>query len=87
MLLSANMVRVHDTFGIKETFDVFARVGIEGMDFNIDVAEYFTTVHDEQYYRDLGKYAASRGVAICQAHAPFPSSYVEEDKGDTQGCL
>ena len=74
------MIRVHDTFGMKETFDVFAAAGIEGIDFNNDVAEYCTTEHDEQFYRDLGAYAASRGVAICQAHAPFPSSYVEEDK-------
>lgn len=80
MLLSANMIRVHDTFGMKETFDVFAAAGIEGIDFNNDVAEYCTTEHDEQYYRELGDYAKSRGVAICQAHAPFPSSYVEEDK-------
>lgn len=74
------MIRVHDTFGMKETFDVFAAAGIEGIDFNNDVAEYCTTEHDEQYYRELGEYAKSRGVAICQAHAPFPSSYVEEDK-------
>ncbi len=80
MLLSANMIRVHDTFGMKETFDVFAKAGIEGIDFNNDVAEYCTTEHDEQFYRELGEYAKSRGVAICQAHAPFPSSYVEEDK-------
>lgn len=74
------MIRVHDTFGMKETFDVFAAAGIEGIDFNNDVAEYCTTEHDEQYYRELGDYAKSRGVAICQAHAPFPSSYVEEDR-------
>ncbi len=80
MLLSANMIRVHDTFGIKGMFDVFAAAGIEGIDFNNDVAEYCTAEHDEQFYRELGKYAASRGVAICQAHAPFPSSYVEEEK-------
>ena len=80
MLLSANMIRVHDTFGMKETFDVFAAAGIEGIDFNNDVHEYCTTEHDAEFYRELGKYAASRGVAICQAHAPFPSSYVEEDK-------
>lgn len=80
MLLSANMIRLHDTFGIEKMFDIMASTGIEGIDFNNDVAEYCTTEHDEEFYRSLGKYAASRGVAICQAHAPFPSSYVEEDK-------
>ena len=74
------MIRLHDTFGIEKMFDIMASAGIEGIDFNNDVAEYCTTEHDEEFYRELGKYAASRGVAICQAHAPFPSSYVEEDK-------
>lgn len=80
MLLSANMIRVHDAFGMKETFDIFAKVGIQGIDFNNDVTEYYTDEHDEAYYRELGSYAARSGVAICQAHAPFPSSYVEEDR-------
>ena len=80
MLLSANMIRIHDTFGMKETFDVFAKAGFEGIDFNNDVEEYYTTEHDEQFYRELSAYAKSRGIAICQAHAPFASSYVEEEK-------
>ena len=80
MLLSANMIRLHDTFGIEKMFDIMASAGIEGIDFNNDVSEYCTTEHDAEFYRSLGEYAKSRGVAICQAHAPFPSSYVEEDK-------
>ena len=80
MLLSANMIRLHDTFGIENMFDIMASAGIEGIDFNNDVAEYCTTEHDEEFYRSLGKYAASRGVAICQAHAPFPSSYKDDEE-------
>lgn len=80
MLLSANMIRIYDTFGIKETFDVFAKAGFEGIDFNNDVDEYSSDKYDEHFYRDLAKYAASKGIAICQAHAPFPSSYNDEEK-------
>ncbi len=80
MLLSANMIRIHDVFGMRETFDVFASAGIEGIDFNNDVPKYCTSEYDEQFYRDLSEYAAQKGVAICQAHAPFPSSYVDEEK-------
>lgn len=82
MLLSANMIKIHDTFGIQKTFDVFAEAGFQGIDFNNDVPEYCTTEHDKQFYIDLGHYARAQGVAICQAHAPFPSSYVEEDKSE-----
>lgn len=80
MLLSANMIGAHNVFGIRKTFDLFAQAGFEGMDFNNDLAEYRTAEHDEQFYRELGDYARSRGVAICQAHAPFPSSYTDEEK-------
>ena len=80
MLLSANMIRIHDVFGMKETFDIFAKAGIEGIDFNNDVPKYCTADLDEQFYREIGEYAAQKGIKICQAHAPFPSSYVDEEK-------
>jgi len=80
MRLSSNMIRFHDAFGMTETFDIFAKAGIQGMDFNNDVAEYYSSAHDKQFYTELAKYAKERGIAICQAHAPFPSSYAEEEK-------
>ena len=80
MLLSANMIRIYDAFGMKETFDIFAKAGIQGIDFNNDIAQFYTDEHDEAYYRALAQHAAEVGVAICQAHAPFPSSFVEEEK-------
>ena len=80
MLLSANMIRVHDTFGIKKTFDVFAQAGFQGIDFNNDIGEYYTQEHDQAFYSELGRYANARGITICQAHAPFGSSFPEADK-------
>lgn len=80
MLISANMIRVHDTFGMKETFDVFARAGFQGIDFNNDVQEYYSREHNEQFYLDLRNIAKEKGIAFCQAHAPFPSSYIDAEK-------
>ncbi len=80
MLLSANMIKIHDTFGMRQTFDIFAKAGIQGIDFNNDVAEYCTKQHDKQFYVELADYARERGITICQAHAPFPSSYTDEAK-------
>ena len=82
MLLSANMIRIHDMFGMKQTFDIFQKAGIQGMDFNNDVKQYHTDEHGEDFYTNLKNYAKEKGVAICQAHAPFPSSYVEEEKSE-----
>lgn len=80
MLLSSNMIRFHDAFGMKETLDIFAEAGIEGIDFNNDVAEFYTAEHDGAYYKELADYAREKGIAVSQAHAPFPTSYVEEEK-------
>jgi len=80
MRLSSNMMRLHDRFGLEKTFDMFAQVGIQGMDFNNDVPAYCSDEHDEQFYRDLGNYAREKGIRICQAHAPFASSFPEADK-------
>lgn len=82
MRLSANMIKIHDTFGMKESFGVFKKAGFEGMDFNNDVAEYFTDEHDEGFYRDLAERAKENGITICQAHAPFPSSYEDEERSE-----
>ncbi|MBR3714275.1 MAG: sugar phosphate isomerase/epimerase [Clostridia bacterium] len=80
MLLSANMIRFHDAFGMKKTIDIFSDAGFDAMDFNNDVIEYSTSEHDKDFYIDLKNYAKEKGITICQAHAPFPSSYAEEDK-------
>lgn len=80
MLLSANMIKIHDTFGIRKMFDALAKAGFEGIDFNNDVAEYCSEEHNSDFYADLGKYANEQGIAICQAHAPFPSSYIDDAK-------
>ena len=74
------MIRFHDAFGMKETLDIFAEAGIEGIDFNNDVAEFYTAEHDRVYYKELADYAREKGIAVSQAHAPFPTSYVEEKK-------
>ena len=84
MLLSANMIRLHDVFGMKETFELFSRVGIEGMDFNNDVPQYRSDAHGEDFYRQLAAHAAQCGITICQAHAPFPSSFPEADRSENR---
>ena len=57
MLLSANLIKVHNAFGMRGTLDVFSEVGIQGIDFNADIKEYYTSEHNEAFYSELGKYA------------------------------
>lgn len=74
MKLSSNIIRFYSAFGIKGTIDVFANAGVEGIDFNNDIKEFYTDAHDKNYYLDIKNYAQDRGVEIGQAHAPFASS-------------
>ena len=74
------MIRIHNTFGIKETFSVFKQCGYEAIDFNNDVSEYCSEEHGEDFYRELANHAKAVGIAISQAHAPFPSSCDDEEK-------
>ena len=56
MKLSANMMRLHDVFGIKGTIDILSQAGFDGMDFNNDVPEYSADAHDKQFYLDIKNY-------------------------------
>ena len=74
MKLSSNLVRFYSAFGVKGTIDVFSKAGVEGIDFNNDVKEFYSDEHDKNYYLDLKNYAQDKGLKICQAHAPFAGS-------------
>lgn len=74
------MIRIHNTFGIRETFSVFKQCGFEAIDFNNDVSEYCSDEHGEDFYRELANHAEEVRIAISQAHAPFPSSCDDEEK-------
>ena len=82
MLLSSYIMKICDVFGIKETFSLFAKAGIQGVDFSSNIKEYCSIEHDKSFYIELGKYAKEEGLAICQAHAPFPSSDVDREKNE-----
>ena len=80
MLLSANMIKFHDTFGMRETFDIFANAGVQGMDFNNDVPEYCTDEHDKSFYVSLGNYAREKKTYITNPihyiiESPHPSPF------------
>ena len=78
MLLTTNVILFHDELGVKETFDVFAKAGFEGVEFNADMKGYYDETHDEAFYKELGAYAKAKGVPVTQAHAPFPSSFADD---------
>lgn len=40
----------------------------------------YTDVHDEDFYKKIKEYANDRGVVFAQTHAPFGSSFTDEEK-------
>ncbi len=80
MKLSSNLINFHNAFGIYKTIDIFAEAGFEGIDFCADLEEYYTEAHPLSFYRELKAYANDKGLGFYQAHAPFSSSFMEEEK-------
>ena len=80
MLLTSNIMKFHDELGVCETIDAFAAAGFDGIEFNADLKEYYTNAHNKEFYLELRRYAEEKGILIPQAHAPFSSSYTDEEK-------
>jgi len=77
MLLSTNLHRFHEAFGLKKTIDIFAEAGFRGIDFSADIEQYCTDAHTPEFYRQIKAYANDRGIGFYQAHAPFLSGFAE----------
>lgn len=82
MKLATNVIGFYEKFGIEKTIDIFAEAGFDGIDFNSDLEEYCTQVHDKAFYLELKKYASDRGLAFSQAHAPFASSFNDDKESE-----
>ncbi len=77
MKITSNFLHFHDVFGLEKTIDIFAEAGFSGIDFGADHEEYYTDAHDAAFYENIRKYAADKGVVFEQAHAPYPSSFLD----------
>ena len=66
--------------GMKQTVDMIANAGFDGVDFSASSSEEFYTegAHPDSYYKDLRAYAEDKGVPFAQAHAPHGSSFADE---------
>lgn len=79
MRLATNMIGLDSVYGHYKMIDVLAESGFEGIDFNADKQEYYTDAHHKDFYMQWRKYAEDKGVYFTQAHAPFDTSFVDEE--------
>ena len=82
MKLSSNFIYFHDELGLYKTIDIFSEAGFEGIDFNLDLAEYYSGAKDAEFFINTRKYAEERGIKFYQAHAPFASSYTDSEQSE-----
>ena len=80
MKITSNFICFHDKFGLKKTIDIFSDAGFEGIDFNADLKEYYTDIHDDAFYKEIQSYANARGIVFDQTHAPFATSFADADQ-------
>ena len=48
MILSTNMIKIYDVYGVKNMFDVLSKAGMQGLDFNNDIGKYYTNEYGEE---------------------------------------
>lgn len=80
MKLSSNFIYFHNELGLYKTIDIFSEAGFEGIEFNLDLEEYYSDKHDANFFREVRNYAKKKGIEFRQAHAPFASSYDDAEK-------
>jgi len=80
MRISTNLMKLHLSLGFRGAIDAFCEAGFGGIDFKFDEKELYDGTLDEDFFVKTKDYAHKKGIPIVQAHAPYPSSYSEEDK-------
>ena len=80
MTISSSINYFCNVFGEKKAIDVYSQAGFDALDFSFFNSKYYTDETSTDFYRELKEYADAKGVKFNQAHAPFPSSYNEDDR-------
>lgn len=80
MKLSTTLKTVALTYGIDKAIDILADAGYDFFDFSFH--EQFESYCDEkvEFFKELRKKVEAKGMKFNQAHAPFGSSFADEEK-------
>lgn len=80
MKLSTTTGRLHKIFGFKKAIDILADAGYDALDFSQWDKDVYEAEHGKEYYIEIRKYAEDKGLCFNQSHAPFGSSFEDEEK-------
>ena len=80
MKLSSTTGHLHEIFGLEKTIDILAASGYDAIDFSQFEKIVYEADLGKDYYTEIRKYAEDKGVYFNQSHAPFASSFQDEEK-------
>ena len=80
MKLSTPTGHLHGIFGLEKTIDILAGAGYDAIDFSQSEKFVYEADSGKDYYTEIRKYAEDKGVYFNQSHAPFASSFSDEEK-------
>lgn len=80
MKISTTTGRLVKHFDFETAIDILADAGYDALDFSVFDAEFYDDTHNKDYYLHIRKYAEDKGLYFNQSHAPFGSSFPEEER-------
>lgn len=80
MKLSSTTGHLHEIFDLKKTIDILAAAGYDAIDFSQSEKSVYEADLGKDYYTEIRKYAEDKGVYFNQSHAPFASSFQDEER-------
>lgn len=84
MKLVTTTGRFENAFGLKKAIDIIADAGFDAIDLSAHAnPRHFNGEYGKNFYLEIKKYAEDKGVYFQQAHAPFHSSF-RDDEGKTK---
>ena len=80
MKLSTTTDYLHQRFGLKKAIDILADAGYDALDFSQFDETFYCEGYSDEYLSEIRKYAEDKGLYFNQSHAPFASSFRDEER-------
>ncbi len=80
MKLSTTTDILAERFGFEKAIDIVAEAGYDAIDFSQFESRIYEEEPRKEYYCEIRKYAEDKGLYFNQSHAPFASSFNDEER-------
>ncbi len=79
MLLSTQTGTVFAAYGIDKGIELYKEAGYDALDFSFMDPKYYSSERTKDYFEEIRKKSEECGLCFNQAHAPFHSSFADEE--------